>query len=107
MGLMIGHPELSDEGRTMIITDAFPIPAEGIETRVVTDDPAVINYMTGLSDTLEITRKDRIIGWYHSHPFDVDVHSQCFFSSTDLTTQLTYQVSLKFESSFLLFFLQI
>ena len=31
------------------------------------------------------------MGWYHSHPFDVEAHSHCFFSSTDLTTQLMWQ----------------
>ena len=30
--------------------------------------------------------------WYHSHPFDVDEdHDNCFFSSTDLSTQLSWQ----------------
>ena len=32
------------------------------------------------------------MGWYHSHPFDVDEdHDNCFFSSTDLSTQLSWQ----------------
>lgn len=33
------------------------------------------------------------MGWYHSHPFDVGVHSHCFFSSTDVSTQLAWQRS--------------
>ncbi len=92
MGLLIGRPDISDLGQTMIVSDAFPLPVEGIETRVVTDDEKVMGYMTELADTLELTRRDRIVGWYHSHPFDVDVHSQCFFSSTDVSTQMSYQV---------------
>lgn len=31
------------------------------------------------------------MGWYHSHPFDVEVHSHCFLSSTDISTQLSWQ----------------
>jgi len=37
------------------------------------------------------TRKERFLGWYHSHPFDVEVHSHCFLSSTDVSTQLAWQ----------------
>ena len=48
--------------------------------------------MIKLSDMLEVTRKERIMGWYHSHPFDVDeAHNHCFLSSTDLSTQLLWQ----------------
>lgn len=32
------------------------------------------------------------MGWYHSHPFDVDEqHSHCYLSNTDLSTQLQWQ----------------
>ena len=31
------------------------------------------------------------MGWYHSHPFDVEVNSHCFLSSTDVATQLHWQ----------------
>ena len=37
------------------------------------------------------TRKERFMGWYHSHPFDVEVHTHCFLSSTDISTQLSWQ----------------
>ncbi|ETO27948.1 hypothetical protein RFI_09183, partial [Reticulomyxa filosa] len=37
-------------------------------------------------------RKDRFIGWYHSHPFDVGVHSNAFLSGTDVNTQLMWQL---------------
>lgn len=34
------------------------------------------------------------MGWYHSHPFDVDEnHSHCYLSNTDLSTQLQWQRS--------------
>lgn len=39
------------------------------------------------------TRKEKIMGWYHSHPFDVAAHSNCFFSNTDVTNQLSWQMS--------------
>ena len=31
------------------------------------------------------------MGWYHPHPFSVEVHSNCFLSSTDVQTQLAWQ----------------
>ena len=37
------------------------------------------------------TRKERFMGWYHSHPFDVNVHTHCFLSGTDVSTQLAWQ----------------
>jgi len=42
--------------------------------------------------TIEESRKERFMGWYHSHPFDVDEqHSHCYLSNTDLSTQLQWQ----------------
>ena len=34
---------------------------------------------------------ERFMGWYHSHPFDVEVHSHCFLSTIDVSTQLQWQ----------------
>jgi hypothetical protein len=80
------HPD------TLVVTDVFPLPVTGFETRVVADDESVINYMIELSEMIERTRKERIMGWYHSHPFDVDeAHNHCFLSSTDMSTQLAWQ----------------
>jgi COP9 signalosome complex subunit 5 len=31
------------------------------------------------------------MGWYHSHPFDVETFSHCHLSATDVTTQLGWQ----------------
>ena len=50
----------------------FPLPVEGFETRVIADDEQVINYMIELSEALDESRTERLMGWYHSHPFDVD-----------------------------------
>ena len=34
------------------------------------------------------------MGWYHSHPFDVnEQYSHCYLSNTDLSTQLAWQRS--------------
>lgn len=90
MGLLFGHPDI-DDPNSLVISDAAPIPAEGFETRVVMDDPNVINYMITLSDVNEETRKYTYCGWYHTHPFDVDVNSHCYLSSTDIQTQRLWQ----------------
>jgi hypothetical protein len=42
MGLLIGRP-LETKPGTLIVTDAFPLPIEGFETRVVADDQDVVN----------------------------------------------------------------
>eukprot|EP01029_Cantina_marsupialis_P027896 TRINITY_DN774144_c0_g1_i1.p1 TRINITY_DN774144_c0_g1~~TRINITY_DN774144_c0_g1_i1.p1 ORF type:complete len:350 (-),score=102.66 TRINITY_DN774144_c0_g1_i1:197-1246(-) len=90
MGLIIGNPDVTEPG-CMVVTDAFPLPVEGSETKVMADDDQVVNYMIQLSDQLELTRKECIMGWYHSHPFDVGVHSNAFMSGTDVSTQLMWQ----------------
>lgn len=33
------------------------------------------------------------MGWYHSHPFDVQVHSNAFLSATDVSTQMPWQIT--------------
>ena len=50
--------------------------------------------MIALSDLVEKTRKERLMGWYHSHPFDVDEdHDNCFFSHRrTFLRQLSWQI---------------
>lgn len=92
MGLLLGHPSIDEKNlQTLVVTDVFPLPVEGAETKVLADDAEVINYMISLGESLELTRNERFMGWYHSHPFDVDVNSHCFLSSTDVGTQLQWQ----------------
>ncbi|GLD94925.1 hypothetical protein PINS_up003550 [Pythium insidiosum] len=98
MGLMLGRPSTGTDrdvgdAQTLIVTDCFPLPIEGAETRVLADDAEVINYMISLGEAVEMTRKERFMGWYHSHPFDVEVHTHCYLSSTDVSTQLQWQRS--------------
>jgi len=90
MGLLLGRPD-TDDLNCIVITDAQPLPIEGFETRVIADDENVINYMIQLGDSNETTKKEKFCGWYHTHPFDVDVYSQCFLSSTDISTQLQWK----------------
>lgn len=90
MGLCLGRPDPTTP-KTLIVTDVFPLPIEGFETRVIADDEDVVNYMIALGESLESTRKEKFMGWYHSHPFDVGSNSHCFLSSTDISTQLQWQ----------------
>lgn len=90
MGLLLGRPDPL-QPTTLIVTDAFPLPIEGFETRVIADDQAVVNHMIALNESLEQSRNEKFMGWYHSHPFDLGDHSHCFLSQTDLSTQLQWQ----------------
>jgi len=88
MGLLMVRPD----GNTLVIMDCVELPAEGSETRVVAEDEKVLGFMTRMQDRIELLRKDRFIGWYHSHPFDVGVNSNAFLSGTDVNTQLMWQL---------------
>ena len=90
MGLLLGRPDPATP-HTLIVTDAFPLPIEGFETRVIADDVEVINHMIALGESLEQTRREKFMGWYHSHPFDLSENSHCFLSQTDISTQLQWQ----------------
>eukprot|EP00579_Thalassiosira_antarctica_P005931 CAMPEP_0201902234 /NCGR_PEP_ID=MMETSP0902-20130614/54850_1 /ASSEMBLY_ACC=CAM_ASM_000551 /TAXON_ID=420261 /ORGANISM="Thalassiosira antarctica, Strain CCMP982" /LENGTH=397 /DNA_ID=CAMNT_0048436231 /DNA_START=819 /DNA_END=2012 /DNA_ORIENTATION=- len=90
MGLLLGRPDPTTP-HTLIVTDVFPLPIEGFETRVIADDDDVVNHMIELGESLELTRKEKFMGWYHSHPFNVGIHSHCFLSQTDISTQLQWQ----------------
>lgn len=91
MGLLLGRPDPVTP-TTLVVTDAFALPIEGFETRVIADDETVVNHMIALGESLERTRHEKFMGWYHSHPFDpVPDRSHCFLSQTDLSTQLQWQ----------------
>lgn len=49
MGLLLGRPN-TDESGCLVVTDAFPLPIEGFETRVIADDQDVVNYMISLGE---------------------------------------------------------
>lgn len=90
MGLLVGKPD----GDTIVVMDACPLPVEGIEYKVEASDEAQ-GYMLQLMESLEARgRKERFIGWYHSHPFDVDVKPMYFMSAMDVGTQTVWQNSI-------------
>ena len=64
MGLLLGRP--CPNSPSLIVTDVFPLPIEGFETRVIADDEDVINHMIALGESLENTRKEKFMGWYVS-----------------------------------------
>lgn len=120
MGLMVGEID-TEHDHTVVVTDVVPLPVEGTETMVLTDKEEVLKYMIDQSEILgEVrsigcmfllvrmlfyvigvsagvwraqTRGVHFNGWYHSHPFDVGVHSNCFLSQTDVSTQLSWQIN--------------
>lgn len=75
-----------------ILSPTFPLAARDLWTctnhHALYLDPM---YVCEYCGTSRQTRKERFMGWYHSHPFDVEVHSHCFLSSTDISTQLSWQ----------------
>jgi COP9 signalosome complex subunit 5 len=90
MGLLLGRPDVSDP-QCLIIADAQALPCEGFETSVVANDESVTNYMIDLGEINEETRNEHFCGWYHTHPFDLDVNSHCYLSNTDISTQIQWQ----------------
>jgi len=90
MGFLVGKPE----GDTIIVFDTIPSPVVGFENKVEVSDKG-LGYIITCAEQLEKKRPERIIGWYHSHPFDVDTHSMCFLSSTDTQTQTMQQMNVK------------
>lgn len=94
MGYLIGRQDTEDPN-CLIIADAQPLPIEGFETSVVADTDEVLNYQINWMElnALSRHRNERFIGWYHSHPFDVEENNHCYLSNTDVTTQLAWQRS--------------
>lgn len=92
MGVLSGH--LSPSKDTLIITDAFPVPAKG-GAHSVQEDPRTSGYMFDIRDEIEKMQPgDRLCGWYHSHPFDPNdaEYGHCWFSETDVQTQNQWQM---------------
>uniref|UniRef100_A0A914UTY6 COP9 signalosome complex subunit 5 n=1 Tax=Plectus sambesii TaxID=2011161 RepID=A0A914UTY6_9BILA len=82
MGLVQGKVDAN----TMIVMDSFALPVEGTETRVNAQAQAY-EYMTMYTDNCEpVGRKDKVIGWYHSHP-----GYGCWLSGIDVSTQALNQ----------------
>jgi len=83
MGLMLG--KVTPDGR-FIITDAFPLPVEGTETRVNAGASANEFMVTFTENCEKVGKEEHVCGWYHSHP-----GYGCWLSGIDVQTQMTYQ----------------
>ncbi|KAK6015308.1 Mov34/MPN/PAD-1 family protein, partial [Ostertagia ostertagi] len=78
MGLMQGRVD----GNAFIIMDTFALPVEGTETRVNAQAQAY-EYMSVYTDLCEVEgKKEKVVGWYHSHP-----GYGCWLSGIDVATQ--------------------
>ncbi|XGW27961.1 hypothetical protein V3C99_008061 [Haemonchus contortus] len=78
MGLMQGRVD----GNAFIIMDTFALPVEGTETRVNAQAQAY-EYMSVYTDLCEAEgKKEKVVGWYHSHP-----GYGCWLSGIDVATQ--------------------
>lgn len=83
MGLMLG--KVTPDG-IFIVTDAFPLPVEGTETRVNAGASANEFMVTFTENCEKVGKKEHVCGWYHSHP-----GYGCWLSGIDVQTQMTYQ----------------
>ncbi|CAD6197514.1 unnamed protein product [Caenorhabditis auriculariae] len=82
MGLMQGRIDAN----SLIILDAFALPVEGTETRVNAQSQAY-EYMSIYTDLCDTeNRKEKVVGWYHSHP-----GYGCWLSGIDVSTQTLNQ----------------
>ncbi|KAI5284497.1 COP9 signalosome catalytic subunit rri1 [Ascosphaera aggregata] len=84
MGLMTGYV-LPHE---IIVTDAFPLPVEGTETRVNAQEDAYTYMVSYLELSRSAGRLENAVGWYHSHP-----GYGCWLSGIDVETQILQQTA--------------
>ncbi|XP_063900684.1 COP9 signalosome complex subunit 5-like [Zophobas morio] len=82
MGILVGRVK----DRSCVVFDSYPLPIIGTETRVtdMSSDPVVGEYMYFLLVTAaeKLNKKEKLIGWYHSHP-----GFGCWLSKIDCGTQ--------------------
>jgi len=89
MGFLVG--KVVEDG--VVVMDTVPSSVLGVENNVNIDK--TLGYVAQCVDSLEKKRPERIVGWYHSHPFDVETYSHCHLSATDVQTQTAYQNDIK------------
>eukprot|EP00954_Amorphochlora_amoebiformis_P020768 1341697-Amorphochlora_amoeboformis.AAC.2 len=89
MGLMLGVIKPN----SVIVLDSLPLPCDGFESEwdVKISDRATMLMLDVQNRMEEKGSTERVIGWYHSHPFEVGVYNNCFLSAIDLSTQSNYQ----------------
>lgn len=76
MGMLVGYTS----NDTIIVKDCYSLPVQGTETRVNAHMESY-EYMVQYLDAF-VTKDDRIVGWYHSHP-----GYGCWLSNIDIQTQ--------------------
>jgi len=85
-GLLIGKIKKG----TFVVFDTLPLPVEGTEAQVVANDGAAIEHPFRAMPYIE-ARGMSFIGWYHSHPFDLQRNPHWFMSSIDCQSQTLFQ----------------
>jgi len=85
-GLLIGKIKKG----TFVIYDTLPLPVEGTEAQVVANDGAAIEHPFRALPYIE-ARGMSFIGWYHSHPFDLQRNPHWFLSGIDCQSQTLFQ----------------
>ena len=93
MGVLVGYCDY--ESNDIVVVDARPVPCVG-GAHSAEPDPETAIAMANISDELESLYGEAlvIIGWYHSHPFDVvqdSAQHHCRFSAIDVETQAMLQ----------------
>merc|ERR550539_2298863 len=86
MGLLVGKIQ----NGTFVIFDCMPLPVEGTEAQVVANDGAAMTHPFEAMPYME-ARGLRFIGWYHSHPFDMQRDPHWFMSAIDCQSQTLFQ----------------
>jgi len=76
------------------VFDTIASAAKGFENNVALSGEAMLIVMAQGSQLEKKNREERIIGWYHSHPFDVEPYSHCHLSATDVRTQKSQQLAI-------------
>lgn len=87
-GLLIGKIK----NGTFVIFDTLPLPVEGTEAQVVANDGAAIEHPFRALPYIE-ARGMSFIGWYHSHPFDLQQNPHWFMSGIDCQSQTLFQTA--------------
>jgi len=85
-GLLIGKIRKG----TFVVFDTLPLPVEGTESQVVASDGAAIEHPFRAMPYVE-ARGMSFIGWYHSHPFDLQSNPHWFMSGIDCQSQTLFQ----------------
>jgi len=87
-GLLIG--KIRKE--TFVIMDSIALPVEGTEAQVVADDESALTFPFKALPFIE-AQGYMFIGWYHSHPFDLQRNPHWFLSGIDCQSQTLFQQS--------------